>query len=38
MTTREFSNGILRTLFILFGISAVLYLVYALFSLVIYIV
>ena len=38
MTTREFSNGILRTLFILFGISTVLYLVYALFSLVIYIV
>src|SRR5690606_36021430 len=38
MNAKELSNGLLRTIFILLGISLLCYLIYALFSLVIYIV
>jgi predicted PurR-regulated permease PerM len=38
MNAKELSNGLLRTIFILLGISLLCYLIYTLFSLVIYIV
>lgn len=38
MNAKELSNGLLRTIFILLGISLLCYLIYALFSLVIYII